>query len=151
MKKPTVWLVRPAKAHVSPGFRPVWSESSLCAQWVAKDAKLSCGQWRLWSYWADARVFAGRTSHFVSFTVWRLTRFIMTIDFWVPFATFGLKCQWRKCLTSIMVLRWTGAPPIMDALTVYDREAGHFLVCETFFFKRDPANQDNGILIMLIN
>ena len=29
--------VRPAKTHISLGIRPVWSESSLCAQWVAKD------------------------------------------------------------------------------------------------------------------
>ena len=29
--------VRPAKNQISLGIRPVWSESSLCAQWVAKD------------------------------------------------------------------------------------------------------------------
>ena len=28
--------VRPAKTHVSLGIHSVWSESSLCAQWVAK-------------------------------------------------------------------------------------------------------------------
>ena len=26
-----------AKTQISLGIRPVWSESSLCAQWVAKD------------------------------------------------------------------------------------------------------------------
>ena len=31
--KPKKWHVRPAKTQI----RPVWSESSLCAQWVAKD------------------------------------------------------------------------------------------------------------------
>ena len=35
--KPTKWPVRPAKTKISLGIRPVWSESSLCAQWVAKD------------------------------------------------------------------------------------------------------------------
>ena len=35
--KPTKWHVRPAKTQISLGIRPVWSESSLCAQWVAKD------------------------------------------------------------------------------------------------------------------
>ena len=30
-------IVRPAKTQISLGIRPVWSESSLCAQWVAKD------------------------------------------------------------------------------------------------------------------
>ena len=29
--------VRPAKTQISLGIQPVWSESSLCAQWVAKD------------------------------------------------------------------------------------------------------------------
>ena len=29
--------VRPAKTQISLGIRPVWSESSLCAQWVAED------------------------------------------------------------------------------------------------------------------
>ena len=29
--------VRPAKTRISLGIRPVWSESLLCAQWVAKD------------------------------------------------------------------------------------------------------------------
>ena len=37
MTKPTKWHVRPAKTEISLGIRPVWSESSLCAQWVAKD------------------------------------------------------------------------------------------------------------------
>ena len=30
--------VRPAKTQISLGIRPVWSESSQCAQWVAKDS-----------------------------------------------------------------------------------------------------------------
>ena len=29
--------VRPVKTQISQGICPVWSESSLCAQWVAKD------------------------------------------------------------------------------------------------------------------
>ena len=29
--------VRQAKTKLSLGIRPVWSESSLCAQWIAKD------------------------------------------------------------------------------------------------------------------
>ena len=35
--KPTKWHVRPAKTQISLGTRPVWSESLLCAQWVAKE------------------------------------------------------------------------------------------------------------------
>ena len=37
MTKPTKWSVRPAKTQISLGIRPVWSESSQCAQWVAED------------------------------------------------------------------------------------------------------------------
>ena len=37
MTKRTKWHERPAKTQISLGIRPVWSESSLCAQWVAKD------------------------------------------------------------------------------------------------------------------
>ena len=34
--KPAKWHVRPAKTQINLGIRPVWSESSLCAQWVVK-------------------------------------------------------------------------------------------------------------------
>ena len=37
MKKPTKSPVCPAKTQISLGIWPVWSESWLCAQWVAKD------------------------------------------------------------------------------------------------------------------
>ena len=48
--------VRQAKTQISLGISPVWSESSLCAQWVAKDPSLLHGMSRL--IW----VFAGRTA-----------------------------------------------------------------------------------------
>ena len=35
--KPVKWHVRPVKTQIGLGIRQVWSESSLCAQWVAKD------------------------------------------------------------------------------------------------------------------
>ena len=38
MIKPTNWAVRPAKTQISLGIGPVWSESSLCDQWVAEDS-----------------------------------------------------------------------------------------------------------------
>ena len=40
MTKPTKMSVRPAKTQISLGIHPVWSESSLCAQCVAKDPTL---------------------------------------------------------------------------------------------------------------
>ena len=68
--------VRPAKTQISLGICPVLSESSLCAQWVAKDPRdFSCGQWRLWSDWADAQADLSLRlahSHFVGFVMSRL-------------------------------------------------------------------------------
>ena len=74
--KPTKWHVRPAKTQISLGIRPVWSESSLCAQWVAKDPSF---------LHADSEdsdqigrmprliwVVTGRTCHFVGFVTRRL-------------------------------------------------------------------------------
>ena len=69
--------VRPAKTQISLGsVRPVWSESSLCTQWVAKDPNFlhadsedsdQTGRMSrlIW-------VFAGRTCHFVGFVMLRL-------------------------------------------------------------------------------
>ena len=45
MTKPTKWPLRPAKTQISLGIHQVWSESSLCARWVAKLS--SCRQRRL--------------------------------------------------------------------------------------------------------
>ena len=68
--------VRPAKTQISLNIHPVWSESSLCTQWVAKDPNFlhavskdsdQTGQMpRLIS------VFAGHTCHFVGFVMRRL-------------------------------------------------------------------------------
>ena len=74
--KPTKWPVRPAKTQISLGIRPVWSESSLCAQWVAKDPSFLHAD----SEDSDQTgrmprliwVFAGRTCHFVGFVTRRL-------------------------------------------------------------------------------
>ena len=61
----------PAKTQISLGIRPVWSESSLCAPWVAKDPMLLHAD----SEDSDQTgrmprliwVFAGRTGNFVCF------------------------------------------------------------------------------------
>ena len=37
LTKPTKWHFCPAKTQISLDIRPVWSESSQCAQWVAED------------------------------------------------------------------------------------------------------------------
>ena len=53
---------RLAKTQISLGIRPVWSESSLTAQWVAKDPSF---------LQADSEDFdqTGRICHFVGFVM----------------------------------------------------------------------------------
>ena len=55
MTKPTKWYVHPAKTQISLGIRPVWSESSLCAQWIAKNPSFLHADNEDWSDWADAQ------------------------------------------------------------------------------------------------
>ena len=77
--KPTKWHVRPAKTHISLGICPVWSESSLCAQWVAKNPRFLHADSEDWSDWADAQAdlsLRWAHTHFVGFVMWRLI--------WVP-------------------------------------------------------------------
>ena len=78
--KPTKWHVCRAKTQISRGIhvvcRPVWSESLLCAQWVAKETSFLQADsedsdqtgWMPRLIW----VFAGRTCHFVGFVTRRL-------------------------------------------------------------------------------
>ena len=47
--------VCPAKAQISQGISPVWSESLLCAQWVAKDPSFLHADSEDWSVWVDAQ------------------------------------------------------------------------------------------------
>ena len=68
--------VRPANIQISLGIRPVWSESWLCAQWVAKNPRFLHAD----SEDSDQTgrmprliwVFAGRTCHFVGSVMRRL-------------------------------------------------------------------------------
>ena len=67
--KPIKWHVHPAKTQISLDIRPVRSESSLCAQRVAKGPS---GHWRLWSDWADAKIdlsLCWAHNHFVGFVM----------------------------------------------------------------------------------
>ena len=67
--------VHPAKTQISLGIRPVWSESSLSAQWVAKDTSFLHADSDDWSDWADAQADLSHRwahSHFVGFVMSRL-------------------------------------------------------------------------------
>ena len=61
--------MRPAKTQISLGIRPVWSESSLCAQWIAKDPSF------LHADSEDSDQTGWMHSHFVGFVMTRLISF----------------------------------------------------------------------------
>ena len=77
MTKPIEWYVRPAKTQISLGIRPFWSESSFCAQWVAKDQTFlqadSEDSDQIGRMHRLIWVFAGRTGHFAGFVIRRLS------------------------------------------------------------------------------
>ena len=96
--------VRPAKTQISLDIRPAWSESSLCAQWVAKDpmclhadSKDSDQTGRMprliW-------VFAGRTA-----TLLVLTWGGLNVTYWVYNTVFSLSLavvlEYRKQVYTI--------------------------------------------------
>ena len=97
MTRPTNWPVRPAKTQISLGIRPVWSESSLCAEWVAKDPSFhhadSEDSDQTWQMPRLIWVFAGRTCHFVGFVMRR------------PFCTFSFAFSLRDVYLCNTVLR----------------------------------------------
>ena len=49
------WHVRQAKTQITPGILPFLSESSLCAQWVAKDPVFLHADCEDWSDLANAQ------------------------------------------------------------------------------------------------
>ena len=86
--KSSKWHVSPSKTHISLGIHTIWSESWLCAQWVAEDPRFlraeSEDSATLSFHWAHSEdsdktvcmprliwVFAGRTGHSESFVMLR--------------------------------------------------------------------------------
>ena len=62
--------VHPAKTQINLGIGPVWSESSLCVQWVAKDQSFLHADSEDSSDWADAEAdqsLCWAHTHFVGF------------------------------------------------------------------------------------
>ena len=79
MTKPTKWHVCPAKTQISLGIRPVWSEYSLCAKWVAKDPSFlhADSEDSDQTGWTPRLIwdFTGRTCHFVGFLFFEFSNF----------------------------------------------------------------------------
>ena len=98
--------VRPAKTQIRLGIRPVWSESSLRAQWVAKDLSFLHADSEDWSDWANAQAdlsLRWTHSHFAGFVMRRL----------ISFGGWGLNlfCQKRRMsrtgeLNRLLLLRF---------------------------------------------
>ena len=111
--KPTKWHVRSAKTQFSLGIRPVWSESSLCAQWVAKDLSFlhadSEDSGQTGRMPKLIRVFAGRTCYFVGFVTRRLisdARFIMGAGSCISlYISYGNPCELPHDKTNKMSVR----------------------------------------------
>ena len=74
--KTNIWHVRQAKTQINLCIRPVWSESSLCAQWVANDPSFlhadSEDSDQIGRKPSLIWVFSGRTCHLVGFVMRRL-------------------------------------------------------------------------------
>ena len=83
MTKPIKWHVHPAKTQISLGIRPVWSDSSLPASWVAKDQCFFMRTEKLWSVWADPK--ANLSLHWAYRSFYWLQRLnYVTVGFAVP-------------------------------------------------------------------
>ena len=109
--------VRPAKTQISLDIHPVWSESSLCAQWVAKDTSFLHAD----SEDSDQTgrttrliwVFTGCTCHFVGFVTRQLKCFacddvcLCTINTEISLSSIKKKMfKWLNCLKNYLLLGW---------------------------------------------
>ena len=101
--KPTEWHVRPAKTQISLGIRPVWLESSLCAQKVVKGPMFLHADSE--DYDQTGRmprliwVFTGRTCHCVGFVTRQLISSKLNMTrYWIEMSEMGRYsvglCQW---------------------------------------------------------
>ena len=98
--------VRPAKMQISQGICPVWSESSLCVLWVAKDPSFLQAD----SEDSDQTgriprliwVFAGHTCHLVGFVVRRLISIVYSI---ILKSTHGYLCEVLRTYSSAFI-KW---------------------------------------------
>ena len=91
MTKPTKWVCAQRRLRSAWASRTVWSESSLCAQWVAKDPSFLHADSEDWSDWAEAQAdlsLRWAHSHFISFVMSRLIYCLM----WIRERSW--KCPW---------------------------------------------------------
>ena len=96
-----------AKTQISLGIHPVWSEPSLCAQWIAKDPSFLHAD----SEDSDQTgrmprliwVFAGRTCHFVGFV---MRRFISMKEPHSKQMTVNIVFQFVLTINIVLLVNW---------------------------------------------
>ena len=100
--------VRPAKTQISLGIRQVWSEASLCAQWVAKDPSFLHADsgdadppWLIW-------VFAGRTAILLVLSCRGSNKYVVPKDLSVFARIIVSKRRYVKAMRteSIIIKNW---------------------------------------------
>ena len=106
--------VCPAKTPISLGIRPVWSEHSLCAQWVAKDPSFLHADSEDSDKTGLIWVFAGRTCHFLGFVTrwliyeithtykWMFRLLMILVFFIIFFQSFGINLHFQYSLNLII-------------------------------------------------
>ena len=146
-------IVCPAKTQISLGIHPVWSESSLCAQWVAKDPRFliadsedsdQTGQMpRL--VW----VLAGYTGHFVGFVVCRLIHvyntnviFFIIVPIWVR--------SGRGAVAGMLALHskdhWFHPPLLQSFEWDFKSRSSHDLVVSGMLNSKHYHHQQHGCI-----
>ena len=99
--------VRPAKTQINLGVRPVWSESSLCAQWIANDLivhsdRIGCPGWSASSLGAHAilLVLSWGGSSLIYHSDWNLVHMFSIMIHWISEKP-HMQAEFRTVTTSL--------------------------------------------------
>ena len=93
--------VHPVKTQIGLGISPVWSESSLCAQWIAKDPSFLHADSEDWSDWVDTQAdlsLRWAHNHIVGF----VTRWLILYPFVI------LTIRWLNYHSVLTICKQTG-------------------------------------------
>ena len=126
--------VCPAKTQISLGIRPVWSESSLCTQWVAKDPSFLHADSEDWSDWACVITAEPVKPVFLK------TDFVIRILFytyWCSYEFIGNSLRGRSLFISWGAGQFFGKPVISSATPL-----------PNFYFAVDPPNNNRRFVML---
>ena len=107
----------PSGTQISLGIRPVRSESSLCAQWIAKDPSCFHADSEDWSDWADVQAYLRLRCHFVGFVTMRLNwTFNYNFTIFDAFLSEQINYFHYECLIELIVFSAFSADGFPDVL-----------------------------------